>query len=248
MFHATDLPSPKHITDLDEYLQNWAGAEPVPMRLDGGTWYLYSKVAASSIARMSPDARFIVHLRDPVDLIASLHTHHVFIGVEEVRDFESAVFGERPPHGEEFRRSLDYLDVVRLPGQVRRFYEHFPEERFAFVDFDRLAKNPEAAHLTLLDDLGLRRVPLSEYPHLNRGRHERVSGINRRLGKQRRTPAAGVPRLGRLVSRLNTVVGRSPVDPKIRRRILEAINPEIDELAELLDRDLSDWKRVRKGG
>jgi hypothetical protein len=32
----------------------------------------------------------------------------------------------------------------------------------------------------------------------------------------------------------------------MRRRILEEINPDIDELAELLDRDLSDWKRVRK--
>jgi hypothetical protein len=34
----------------------------------------------------------------------------------------------------------------------------------------------------------------------------------------------------------------------MRRRILAVIGPEIDELAELLDRDLSDWKRVRKDG
>lgn len=244
-FHASDLPSPRHVTDLDEYLQNWVGAESVPMRLDASTWYLFSKEAATSIARMSPDGRFIVHLRDPVDLIASLHTHHVFIGVEEVRDFETAVFGERPPHGEEFRRSVDYLDVVRLPGQLRRFYEHFPEQRFAFVDFDQLAQNPEATHLKLLEDLGLSRVPLSEYPHLNRGRRERVSGINRRLGRDRRTLAPGKLSVGRLMSRLNTVVGRSSVDPEMRRRILEAINPEIDELAKLLDRDLSAWKRVR---
>jgi hypothetical protein len=246
MFHATDLPSPKHTTDLEGYLQNWAGAESVPMRLDASTWYLFSKEAATSIASMSPDARFIVLLRDPVDLIASLHTHHVFIGVEKVRDFETAVFGERPPSGEEFRRSIDYLDVVRLPGQLRRFYEHFPEDRFTFVDFNLLAQDPEAAHLTLLDDLGLSRVPLSEYPHLNRGRHERVAGFNRRLGRERKTPAPGRLSMGRVMSRLNTVVGRSSVDPEMRRRILEEINPDIDELAELLDRDFSDWKRVRK--
>jgi hypothetical protein len=65
------------------------------------------------------------------------------------------------------------------------------------------------------------------------------------LGRDRRTLAPGKLSVGRLMSRLNTVVGRSSVDPEMRRRILEAINPEIDELAKLLDRDLSAWKRVK---
>jgi hypothetical protein len=211
------------------------------MRLDGSTWYLFSKVAASSIARMSPDARIIVHLRDPVDLLASLHNHHVFQGLEAERDFESAVFAQRPPDPEEFRRSIDYLEVVRFVDQLQRYYEHFPKDMVTFVDFTTISRDPEEAYFTLLDDLGLTQIPLPEYAHMNRGRRQRVQGANQRVKGRKTVVGRGV---GKVVRRLNTSVGRGAVDQGVRRRILEAISPEIDELSELLGRDLSDWKSV----
>jgi hypothetical protein len=241
MFHATDLPSPKHTRDLEEYLQNWASAESVPMRLDASTWYLFSNVAASSIARMSPEARIVVHLRDPVDLLVSLHNHHLFLELEPEPDFETAVFAQRLHDTEEFRRSIDYLDVVRLAGQLQRYYEHFPKEMITFVDFTTIARDPEEAYFKLLDDLGLSRIPLPEYAHRNPGRRQRVHGVNQRFKGRKSVVGRGV---GKVVRKLNTSVGSPPVDQGVRRRILEAITPDIDELAELLSRDLSDWKSV----
>jgi len=239
MFHASDLPSPLSIDSLDDYLEVWAGTETRPFRLEASTWYLFSREAAKSIARMSPDARFIVHLRDPVDLLASLHAHHVFLGLEEQRVFESAALSERPADTEEFRRSTDYFEVVRLGGQLRRFLEHFPEDRLTFVDFGALSSDPESTYLNLLDDLGLDRVPLSSYPHMNRGRHQRVPGANQRFADTRSIAGRGI---GKVVRKLNTTPGRRPVDPQARRRILERLAPDIDELEGLIDRDLSAWK------
>lgn len=241
MFHASDLPSPLSVDSLEEYLDMWAGTEARSIRLEASTWYLFSKEAAKSISHMSPDARFIVHLRNPVDLLASLHAHHVFRGLEDLRDFESAVFSERPADTEEFRRSVGYLEVVRLAGQLQRYHEHFPKDRFTFVDFAMIERDPEEAYFTLLDNLGLSRVPLGEYPHMNPGRRERVHGANQRFDGKKSAVGRGV---GKVVRRLNVAVGRPPVDRGVRRRILERIAPDIDELAELIDRDLSDWKSV----
>lgn len=241
MFHASDLPSPTHISDRDEYLALWKGSESVPMRLDASAWNLFSKVAASSIATMSPNATLVVHLRDPVDLLASLHNHHVFLGLEPERDFETAVFAQRAPDRQEFRRSIDYLDVVRLAPQLQRYQKHFSQDRFAFVVFAMIERDPEEAYFTLLDDLGLSRVPLGEYQHMNPGRRERVRGANQKLKGQRSVVGRGV---GKVVRRLNVSVGRPPVDSDVRRRILERITPDIDELARTIGRDLSDWKTV----
>lgn len=241
MYHASDLPSPNHVTDRDEYLQNWSGAESVPMRLDASTWNLFSKAAASSIAKMSPEAVLIVHLRNPVDLLASLHNHHVFLGLEPEHDFETAVFAQRPPDTVEFRRSTDYLEVVRLAGQIQRYHEHFPQDRITFVDFEALSSDPESTHLALLDDLGLDRVPLSLYPHMNPGRRQRLPGANQRFAGRKSVAGRGI---GKIVRKLNTTPGRRPVDPQARRRILQRLKPGIDELADLIHRDLSDWKSV----
>lgn len=241
MFHASDLPSPSNVDSLDEYLDVWAGTETSPVRLEASTWYLFSGEAAKSIAHMSPDARFIVHLRDPVELLASLHNHHVFLGFEPERDFATAVFAQRPPDTEEFRCSIDYLEVIRLAGQLRRFHEHFPQDRITFVDFDALSSGPESTYLNLLDDLDLDRVPLSSYPHMNRGRHQRLPGANERFAGSRSLAARGIDKV---VRKLNTTEGRRPVDPRVRRRILERIEPDIVELAGMIDRDLSDWKSV----
>ncbi len=241
MFHASDLVSPLSVDNLDDYLDMWAGAESNPIRLDASTWYLFSREAGKSIAHMSPDARFIIHLRNPVDLLASLHAHHVFLELEDVHDFESAVFTERPSDPEEFRRSTEYLEVVRFGGQLRRYLEHFAHDRFTFVDFEDLASDPESTYLDLLNDLDIDSVPLASYPHMNPGRHQRVQGANQRFADTRSIAGRGI---GKVVRKLNTIPGRPPVDPQARRRILERLEPDIDDLAELADRDLSGWKQV----
>lgn len=238
MYHAPDLPSPRNVTSLEEYLALWAGGRAGRLNLDSSVWYLYSDRAAHSIAEMSPDARFIVHLRNPVDLLASLHAHHLFLGLEDQPDFETAIFTQRDPDPTEFRRAIDYLRLVRLAPQLERFFEHFPPQRFTFVDFAALTADPEPTYLGVLAGLKLDALTLPRYAHLNPGRHQRLAGANQRFSA--RGGAAGRA-IGKVVRRLNTVPRDRSVDPEIRRRILERIQPDIDDLATLIDRDLTDW-------
>lgn len=44
---------------------------------EASVWYLYSQTAAKQIRDFSPDARILILLRNSVDMVLSLHTHHV---------------------------------------------------------------------------------------------------------------------------------------------------------------------------
>lgn len=241
MFHASDLPSPLSVRDAETYLSLWDGAEAARMRLDASPWYLLSEGAAASIASMSPSARFVVSLRDPVEVIASLHAHHVFRGFEKIRNLEQAVFSTRGRHPGEFRRATNYLETVRLSGQIDRFLARFPMWSIAFVDFSRMDGDPEGVYLDLLEDLGLRQVRLPHYQHLNRARHNRVAGAER-LFKGSRSRAGRATRT--VISKVGVSRGRPPVDLMLRARIIDVLEPDIDELGEVTGFDLSSWKRV----
>lgn len=239
MHHAPDLPSPKSVMDRTSYLDLWDGTEDAIMRIDASPWYLLSKEAAASIAGDDPSARLVVHLRDPVEIIASLHAHHVFTGHETERDLERAVFAPRPADQHEFRRSVDYLETVRVARQLARFYEHFPRESVSFVDFTRMGDDPEGVYFTLLDDLGLRQIPLGSYPHLNRARHRRMPGVGRMFHGRASRPARG---MRKVVAKLTVAQGRPATDRRLRSRIIEVIAPDIEELEALTGRDLGAWK------
>jgi hypothetical protein len=241
MFHASDLPSPLAVRDAETYLSFWDGAEGAAMRLDASPWYLFSEKAAASIASMSPSPRFVVSLRDPVEVIASLHAHHVFRGFEKIRNLEQALFATRDRDSHEFRRATNYLETVRVSGQIDRFLDRFPMGSIAFVDFSRMDSDPEGVYFDLLEDLGLRQVRLNRYPHLNYARQNRVAGAER-LFKGSRSRAGRAARS--VVNKVGVARGRPPVDPILRARIIDVLEPDIDGLEDVTGFDLSSWKRL----
>ena len=239
MYHAHDLASPTRLTSEGPYLDLWSHAADALLRIDASPWYLYSKEAAASIAKMSPDAKLVVQLRNPVDMIASLHAHHVFTGHEKERDFERAVFSLRSPDMREFRNTVDYLEVARIAAQIDRYYEHFDRSQVVFVDFDEMEQNPEASYLRLLADLGLRPVPLTTYPRLNPARRSRIPGMHRWFADAR-SPIGRAFR--RVVRRVAVTKGRPALPAGQRLRVQHALQADIEELESLIGRDLTKWK------
>ncbi|MFO7878451.1 MAG: sulfotransferase, partial [Bacteroidales bacterium] len=58
---------------------------------EGSVWYLYSKEAVPNILKFQPDAKFIVMLRNPVDVAYAMHSTHLRNKVNEnVDDFKKA--------------------------------------------------------------------------------------------------------------------------------------------------------------
>ena len=57
---------------------------------EASVWYLHSNVAVSNIEVYSPNSKYIVCLRNPVDMAYSLHEQHIFNGNEHILSFENA--------------------------------------------------------------------------------------------------------------------------------------------------------------
>ncbi|MGH7858384.1 MAG: sulfotransferase, partial [Candidatus Binatia bacterium] len=68
----------------DEYLQafaNWRGQKRIA---EASVWYLYSRTAVREIREFSPAARILVMLRQPVDMMYSLHSQRIYNGTEDL--------------------------------------------------------------------------------------------------------------------------------------------------------------------
>ena len=241
-FHNDDqtMETPR-ATDRDRYLESW-GSSNAALLGEGTTWYLYSTGAARSIHAMNPESKIVILLRDPAEMLASLHNHHVFSGLETERDFESAVFGSRPASEGDFRRSLDYLDVGTRAPQISRYLDLFGREQVAFVDFTLLATNPQSAHIGLLRSLGVTPEPLVEYKLLNPGRHFRSGMAERAVDKLAAIPAPG--HLWNRLRRLNTATGRPLPSSDLRRKIIGELEDDIRKVEELSGMRFPSWRDV----
>lgn len=234
---------PRSVVDSDTYLDAYGRPTTHAYAGEATPWYLFSKRAATSIHTMNPGATIIIILRNPVDRLASLHNHHVFVGLEREHDFETAVFRSKGATGDDFRTRLDYLEVARLAPQAKRFYDLFGAEQIILVDFDALASSPRKTHLGILKRLDVEPLALPRYPHLNRARHLRSEAA--RKAKRKLPPSISKSRLvAGAINRLNVAEGRPDPSSALRDRIVRSLEEDTAILEQLTGRDLNRWKTV----
>ena len=61
------------IKDITEYLKLYKNTGDYKYRIDASVFNMYSKSSINAILKLSPDAKFIVILREPVDASVSMH-------------------------------------------------------------------------------------------------------------------------------------------------------------------------------
>ncbi len=254
-FFGSDLPArPQYVRDEREYLALFAEAGDALRAGEASTWYLASRTAAAEIKRAVPDARIIVQLRDPVEVLYSLHGLRVLAGYEDLWDFEAALAAEpdraagRRPWQKEL---LLYRELVRFGDHVSRLFAVFGRQAVHVIVYDDLCRDPDGIAAGTLRFLGVEPSPSTTLRVVNPGGRPRIRGLP---GILRNLP--GVTALARLVvpvrhrravwrrlRKLNTqATPRPPLAPALRARLRAELRPEVERLEELLGRDLSRWR------
>ena len=262
-FWSTDLYRPGRISEERYYelFEEGAGKQRVG---EASTEYLYSTAACESIKRVFPDAKIIIMLRNPVDMIHSGHSQRLWHGRENIPVFEEALEAEQdrkqgkrlPPYPYPVE-TLFYRDVGRYARHVDRYLTAFGKDNVHVILFEQLIKAPQDVFAELCAFLGV-----SQEAQIAFGQHNA-----NKVPRFRKIPLLFVPTskvriaakklpasvhstlrpLAKVIMRANTKrEKRVPLKPETRRSLEMFFEDDVAELSALLGMDLqSFWFRPR---
>lgn len=252
-----DIRSPRFLNERREYLALFDRARDEKVVGEASVWYLASTNAAQEIAAFEPRARILAMLRDPVELVRSLHSFNVANGIEDITDlgvaldagtkrFESRIVGR--PAIPEF---LDYTPIGHFADQLARFQAVFPPEQIHVVIYEEFADDPAAAYEGVLRFLGVDPTFRPSFERVNAARRSRSPTLARwlhapppRLQRVMRSIVPGPIRrrlwhrgLKRALTRANTEHASAlPMSPAVRARLRAEYADDVRRTARLIGR------------
>jgi len=265
-FFCSDLPGICfQTTDLPQYLQlcfgHCAGKNYLAIG-EGSIWNLYSKEALPNLLRFYPQARFIIMVRNPLDLCFALYEKRREMLQEDQPSFEQAwrLEAERrqgqsvPAH---FRKEIGvpgYRDVASLGAQVERAFSLIPEKQRLLIVFDDFVANLPVVYAKVLGFLGVPHDGRTEFPRINEGQevrhpklwtlvwgtllraHPLLNPVKQMLGV---STLNIYPRVSRLFLRRR--FEKPPMTDALRADMRAFFDPDIKRLSAVIGRDLTCW-------
>lgn len=244
--------------DLVRYLGLYKDATDEKRLGEASVRYIYSKDAPRLIHEFQPDAYIVAMIRNPVDMMFSLHGHRFAGGSEDIADFEEALAAEEDRRqGRRLQRYSipevhQYRARARFSEQLPRWFEAFGRERVHVIVFEDFVREPEATFRRLLEFLEV--DPDYQPPSFSarNPRHEPKSQALRAVLRSsvpqwlvwsalpRVVGEANAHRIMKPFRRMNRKTAAKPrLSPELRRRLEDELAPDVERLSQLLDRDLS---------
>ena len=236
---------------LEQYLEFFSAASDKTKIGEATPSYLRSHAAPKAIKAFCADAQIIIMLRNPVDMMHSLHSTGRRYNTEPLADFREALEADRRRSGREL---AGYREFTDFPSQVQRYFDLFGRENVHTIIYDDLKADTAAVYQSTLRFLGVSPAFTPEFAITDANRHVRNFHLQAILVR----PPRGLREIGRAVvprwlrSRIrrdllnfnSEVRARPPMDPELRAHLQKEFEPRVKQLSELLGRDLSGWCKV----
>jgi hypothetical protein len=147
----------------EQYLRRFFRADPTRrVGADASVTYLYMPERLEAALRLWPESKFIVALRDPLQMLPSLHRRLIYNGDETIGDFGEAwaasadrAAGRRIPRRCAEPSWLRYDEGGRYGTYLERLFATVGRERCHVVLFDDLSRNPAEEYRRLCEFAGL---------------------------------------------------------------------------------------------
>ncbi len=269
-YFDTDLKTSRKANSLEDYLALFAGGEGL-LCGEGSPTYLYSETAAQAIHAFNPDAKIIIMLREPVAMMYSLHSQHLFNGNSEtVQDFAAAIAleAERKQYKQVPKRCqepkiLFYREMASYSRQVERYFKIFGRDQVRIILFDDLKADTDRIFRETLTFLGVDPNFSTQLQTINPNKKVRSPWLQTlvkypparllSIGKYlvplpqstRRALLEGVK--AKLKKANTQQVARRSLDPALAKQLKVEFKPEVERLSKLLERDLSAWSASQVG-
>lgn len=201
--------------------------------------YIFQENVPRKVAKVLPDAKFIVILRNPVNRIYSHYKLGLSVSKKNI-SFEDFIKSVNEP----FRRGL-------YSEQLKNWMKHFPRERFLILIFEEMLDNPckalkQIAEFLNVDknkfDVGLFESK-SNYSYEPRFKKLYLIGFKFKnfLLRNDLDYMYSIVRKGKHLFR---IVGKKAdnIDADTRKKLYMMYEEDINELEKMLDINLSRWK------
>ena len=243
---------------LSQYLDHFSKAQNEKRVGEVELWSIFSQSSAKEIKAFSPDAKIMIMLRNPVDMIYSLHSQNLQNGHEDIADFERALEaeserkqGKNVPKTIGLLEAIYYRDLARFSPHVQRYYETFGEQQVLVLLLEDLRRSPAEVYRNTLEFLEVSPDFQPDFRVVNANRVVRNPGFAKLLHSLPapviRLAQVLIPRASRhamyrkVVDWNSKEMSRTPMAPQLRARLMSEFAPDIERLGKLLQRDLSVW-------
>lgn len=255
IYFGGDIRHQWKIRDRQRYFNLFADAGNQPWVGEKSVWYMASRSAAAEIRAFCPEAKIIIMLRNPVDMVYSLHAHFLWNGNEDIRDFDNAVAaveerkqGRRIPPAAHFPEGLNYLDIAKYTEQVARYLAAFPASQVHIIIYDDFRQDPLRECQKTFRFLGVDDSFRPAMERHNPSKEVKSLFLTRMLKTEpwyyRAIPLPLRERIEWRLRRFNArVAERKPMGPELRGYLQQNYAADIQGLSQLLDRDLTHWCR-----
>jgi hypothetical protein len=237
----------------EDYLKIFEGVKKEKMMGEKGTDNLMAPKAAESIHKYYPNGKIIMNLRNPIDMMLSLHNLMVNAStVEPITDFEEALNAEKGRLQEESKNpgtydpNLFYRKNGRYVDQVKRYVDLFGLENIHVRIFDDFIKDPigsfqKTCRFLTVDDTF---VPITEHHNkrrVNRSRRLQYLVLNMR-GTKIHKIVRNVPGIQKGYNFINRPFApKDKTSIELKNNLKQELIPEIESLSKLIKKDLSFW-------
>ncbi|MGA9509330.1 MAG: sulfotransferase [Candidatus Sulfotelmatobacter sp.] len=205
--------------------------------------YFASAAARERIALTAPQAKIVCVFRHPVDRIVSLYR-------------VKRAYGWIPwSLAEALERDPELMESSRYASTLKRWQRSFGLENVLATIYDDLREDPQAFVDSIVDFIGVSRFPLADWHYGFVHASERMSQPRSYHRTRTATMLANwckARRMDRVVSAFKNsplrklVLGGGAPFPKLSEQLLiqlhQKLEPEIEELEDMLHRDLSAWR------
>lgn len=222
---------------------------------DGSVSSLYSKTAVQNILRFNPDAKFVVMLRNPIELVYSLHGQLLLNGQEDVEDFivawrlqEKRSKGNCIPKRCMMPRMLQYGEVGRLGAQLDRLYSQVSKKQVLVLLSEELKSNPAGEYKKVLQFLNLQEHNPDGFPVVNESQRNRSKHLDEMLRaiailKKRLNIRTSFGILTGLSQSNVKPYKRKPLPSQFNRELSEYFSEDVEKLSLIIERDCTHWIR-----
>ncbi len=250
-----------------EYLAEFDGWNGQRCAGEASVWYLRSQQAAAEIHAFNPDARVVVMLREPVEMLHSLYFAFRWDGNEHLPTFEAALAAENARRAGRqitrqtyFIQGLVYREAARYVEQLQKYFEVFGRERVHVILYDDFAADVPGVFRKTLDFLGIDSSRMQkEFPVVNGNKSTRNKFVRAILHDRfvrsatlairpwlPRRVFSSMQKVDALIRKVNArPQARTPLPAEVSNRLKREFAPEVERLSELLRHDLTHWSRER---